>query len=251
MSRTDRVIDRITQMILDGKLAPGDRLPVESDLAADLSVSRGSLREGVRALTLLGVLHTRQGDGTYVTSLNASLLLGPLGLLVELQGAGNALHIHTVRRLLETEAAGLAASNVGAHGTLGSTGAELSRARDTLDDAARILFLPKMDHERLLEADINFHSAIADLAGNPVLAALIAAFATRTTRARLWRAIAQDDAEHRTQQEHELILNAIVGQDPERARIRMAMHLLGVEDSLDSAHAEANKVGGTEVRDAW
>lgn len=249
MSRTDRVVDRITQMILDGKLAPGDRLPVEKDLAADLAVSRGSLREGVRALTLLGVLHTRQGDGTYVTSLDASMLLGPMGLLVELQGSGNARHIHTVRRLLETEAAGLAASNVGNHGAFDSTTAELARARDALDDAAQILSLPHMDHERLLEADVTFHSAIADLAGNPVLAALIAAFATRTARARLWRAIAQDGAQQRTQQEHELILKAIVGQDPERARIRMATHLLDVEDFLDSAHAEANMVDGAEVRD--
>ncbi|KGM08789.1 FadR/GntR family transcriptional regulator, partial [Cellulomonas carbonis] len=109
MSRTDRVVDGITRMILDGELRAGDRLPVEKDLAAALDVSRGSLREGVRALEALGVLEARQGAGTYVTSLDPSLLVGPLGMVVELQAAGHALPVHEVRRTLETEAAGLAA----------------------------------------------------------------------------------------------------------------------------------------------
>jgi DNA-binding FadR family transcriptional regulator len=236
MSRTDRVVDRITEMILDGRLGPGDRLPIEKDLAQELDVSRGSLREAVRALTLLGVLSTRQGDGTYVTSLDAALLLGPMALLVELQGAGNAPHIHEVRRLLETEAAGLAAAALAA----GAADPDaLTRARDALAVTSALLDGGDAPHEQLLEADLAFHQAISDLAGNPVLAALNAAFATRTTRGRLWRAITQEGAEVRTHQEHELILAAIDAHDPVRARIRMAAHLLGVEDSLDRAPAVA------------
>jgi len=251
MSRTDHVVNGITQKILDGEFAPRDRLPVEKDLAAALNVSRGSLREGVRALTLLGVLDTRQGDGTYVTSLDASLLLGPMGLLVELQGAGNALHIHTVRRLLETEAAGLAAAQVGTHGdNADTTRAALARARKALDDSAAILAAPDVDHEIMLDADVAFHSAIADLAGNPVLAALIAAFASRTARARLWRGIVQEGAEQRTQLEHELIYQAVVDRDSARARVRMAVHLLGVEDFVELTSTEASTADGREVRGA-
>ena len=74
-------------MITTGRLRPGSRLPVEKDLAVELGVSRGSLREGVRALALMGVLETRQGDGTYVTALDPSSLLAPLSVLVDLQGA--------------------------------------------------------------------------------------------------------------------------------------------------------------------
>ena len=244
MSRTDHVVDRITQMILDGELSPGDRLPVEKDLATNLAVSRGSLREGVRALTLLGVLTTRQGDGTYVTSLDASLLLGPMGLLVELQGASNALHIHSVRRLMETEAAGLAAVNVAAHGSEDITSAALSHARDALDDTAAILAAPQIEHELLIQADVAFHRAISELAGNPVLAVLIAAFASRTARARLWHGLAQEGAEQRMQREHELILKSVVDHDSARARIRMAAHLLDVEDFIESTVAEVSNVGG-------
>ena len=103
MSRTDEVVDGIRTMILDGRLNAGSRLPIEKDLAVELGVSRGSLREGVRALSVLGVLETRQGDGTYVTSLDPAVLLGSVGFVVDLNGPGSAKSFHAVRRLLETE----------------------------------------------------------------------------------------------------------------------------------------------------
>lgn len=232
MSRTDHVVDGITRMILEGELSPGDRLPVEKDLAARLDVSRGSLREGVRALSVLGVVESRQGDGTYVTTLDPGLLVAPLGLVVELQSAGHALPVHAVRRMLETEAAGLAASN--ARGAAEA----LSRAGAALDDAAGVLSgaaaagSQDVDHERLLQADIAFHRSIAEAAGNPVLAALIEALAGRTARHRLWRGRTEAGADERTQHEHEAILAAVTDGDPERARVRMAAHLLEVEDFL-------------------
>ena len=99
MSRTDRVVDSITRMILDGELAAGDRLPVEAELAEHLEVSRGSLREGVRALAVLGVLDVRQGDGTYVSSLAPERLLASTsapaitpGALFDVTGKAVAQH---------------------------------------------------------------------------------------------------------------------------------------------------------------
>ena len=74
-SQTDVVVHRAKRMIVEGALGPADQLPVEKDLALQLGVSRGSLREGVSALSILGVLETRQGAGTFVTRLDASLLL--------------------------------------------------------------------------------------------------------------------------------------------------------------------------------
>ena len=76
------------------------------------------------------------------------------------------------------------------------------------------------------------------MTGNPVLVALIAAFASRTARARLWRALAQEGAEQSMQRDHELILKAVVERDPEGARIRMAAHLFDLEDSVASAAGE-------------
>src|SRR5687768_5016842 len=75
MALTDEAIERIKAMIVSGELKPGDRLPKEVDLAERLGLSRNSLREAVRALSLIRVLDVRQGDGTYVTSLQPEVLL--------------------------------------------------------------------------------------------------------------------------------------------------------------------------------
>jgi len=237
VSRTDQVVEGITAMILDGRLGPGDRLPVEKDLAAALDVSRGSLREGVRALVVLGVLEARQGSGTYVTTLAPGLGVRPLGLVLELQGLDHAVHMHEVRRLLETEAAGRAAV------TARATPERLGAAAAALAGAARLLADglgdgdPTAAHEAFLDADLGFHRAVALAADNPVLAALVEALAGRTARHRLRRGLAQGGSVQLTQAEHEAILDAVLAGDPGRARVRMAAHLLGVEDFLRAEDA--------------
>src|SRR5438034_8239347 len=71
---TDQAIAEIKNLIMSGEFVAGSRLPKEQDLAQRLGLSRNSLREAVRALTLIGVLEPRVGDGTYVTSLEPELL---------------------------------------------------------------------------------------------------------------------------------------------------------------------------------
>src|SRR5690625_7536482 len=86
---TDRAIDAIKQMIIDGSLAPGDRLPPEKELAERVGVSRNSLREAVKALSVIRVLDVRQADGTYVTSRAPTLRVEALGfVLAHPQGSG-------------------------------------------------------------------------------------------------------------------------------------------------------------------
>ena len=75
MALTDQAIAKIKDLIVTGEFAPGARLPKEQELAEQLGLSRNSLREAVRALTLVGVLEPRQGDGTYVTSLSPTSCL--------------------------------------------------------------------------------------------------------------------------------------------------------------------------------
>ena len=81
---TDQAIAKIKDLIISGEFVAGAKLPREQDLAARLGLSRNSLREAVRALALIGVLDTRVGDGTYVTSLDADVLLTGMGFVGDL-----------------------------------------------------------------------------------------------------------------------------------------------------------------------
>jgi DNA-binding FadR family transcriptional regulator len=218
-------------MITTGRLTPGSRLPVEKDLAGQLGVSRGSLREGVRALALMGVLETRQGDGTYVTALDPATLLAPLGVLVNLQHPGNVVDVMVVRRTLEVEAAGRAASRI--------TDDELAAAGDILSEMEAMLRQPTVEHDAVMEADVSFHRVIAQASGNPTLSAMINGMASRTVRARMWRALHEEGVERLTHVEHQAILAALVARDPDAARLRMGVHLLSVEQYLAS-HLDAD-----------
>ncbi|WP_285136104.1 FadR/GntR family transcriptional regulator [Microbacterium sp. lyk4-40-TSB-66] len=229
-SQTDVVIGGIKAMLTRGELGPGSRLPIEKDLAAQLGVSRGSLREGVRALATLGVLETRQGDGTYVTALDPRTLLSPLGFLADLQQPAHAADLLAVRRMLEAETVSLAATRL--------TDEELAQLDRTLGVVDTILQNdPDMDLEGFIDADTEFHRIIARASGNPALAAIIDTLVGRTFRARLWRAITHRGSVRETQAEHRAILDELVRRDPARARIRMQVHLLGVEE-FSAAHAD-------------
>lgn len=234
-SQTDVVVTDIKAMIIRGDLTPGERLPVEKDLATALGVSRSSLREGVRALAVLGVLETRQGDGTYVTSLDASLLLAPLGFLVDLQSPDESENLASVRRILETEAASRAA--------LRRSESDLREAEDVLAAINAFVDDPLASgREEIMNADIAFHRIIARASGNQALEALIEAFANRTIRTRMWRAITEHGVVPRTHREHHEILKAVRSGDPDRARLAMATHLVEVEDFISAHPAEPGQL---------
>src|SRR2546421_5651614 len=98
-SATDQAIAKIKELISAGEFTAGARLPTERALTQRFGVSRSSLREAVRALTLVGVLEPRIGDGTYVTTLEPALLLTGIGFVSDLARADSLLEIHQVRRL--------------------------------------------------------------------------------------------------------------------------------------------------------
>ncbi len=224
MSLTDDAIESIKQMIIDGRLNPGDRLPKEQELAESLGLSRGSLREAVRALTAMRVLVTRQGDGTYVTSLSPSILIGVTNFIVDFHGGASLLDFFHVRRILEAEAA--------ARSSLRLTGEQLKELGDLVDEAEQLASASQVDHEQMIKNDQQFHALITRAGGNPVLAAIAESMSGATVRARTWRGITEDEAAARTVREHRELLEALQQRDPERARLRAAVHVCAVEDWL-------------------
>jgi len=201
---------------MSGAWGPGDRLPRESELAADLGLSRNSLREAVRALSQLRILEVRQGDGTYISSLEPGLLLESTGFVSNLLLGDTELQLYEVRRILEAAVAALAAGRIDAEEK-----AELGEILDRMSAAETV--------EQLVEADVAFHAVIAKAAGNQVLTSLLASLATRTMRARLWHGREADGALEETRTEHRRIYEAIMEGDPELARAAATAHIASSE----------------------
>jgi GntR family transcriptional regulator, transcriptional repressor for pyruvate dehydrogenase complex len=221
MPVTDVAIDKIKEMIVSGELAPGDRLPKEAELAQRLGLSRSSLREAVKALCLIRVLDVRQGDGTYVTSLEPRLLLEALNFIVDFHRDDTMLEFLRVRRILEPAATAMAAERV--------TEEDVKGLRVLLDSIG-----PDPAAEELVENDMEFHRRIVASSGNSVLSSLLESMSGPTTRARVWRGLTQTGATARTLAEHRAILDALAAHDPEVARSWATVHIAGVEQWLAS-----------------
>ncbi|CAM5343432.1 FadR/GntR family transcriptional regulator [Streptomyces xanthochromogenes] len=221
MAVTDEAIEKIKEMIVSGALRPGDRLPKESELAARLGLSRNSLREAVRALSLIRILDVRQGDGTYVTSLDPQLLLEAMSFVVDFHRDDTVLEFLAVRRILEPAATAMAVSRL-TEAELDALAAQL----DALGEAPSV--------EELVSADLAFHRAIVAGSGNTVLCSLLDGLSGPTTRARIWRGLAREDVVGRTLREHRAILTALRDRDAEAARSWATVHIAGVEHWLRS-----------------
>ncbi|CAM5611189.1 FadR/GntR family transcriptional regulator [Streptomyces atroolivaceus] len=221
MAVTDEAIEKIKAMIVSGALAPGDRLPKESELAAELGLSRNSLREAVRALSLIRILDVRQGDGTYVTSLDPQLLLEALSFVVDFHRDDTVLEFLAVRRILEPAATAMAASRIEEE--------ELNALSAQLDALG-----PDPSVEALVAGDLEFHRGIVRASGNSVLCSLLDGLSGPTTRARVWRGLTQEDAVSRTLHEHRAILAALRDRDAEAARSWATVHVASVEQWLRS-----------------
>lgn len=216
---TDEAIEKLKAMIVSGDLRPGQRLPREPDLAASLGLSRNSLREAVRALSLVRILDVRQGDGTYVSTLTSDSLLDALNLIVEFHRDASVLELLEVRRILEPAASARAAVRMSAESM---TRLEQILHPTTADSSVK----------DLVQADVEFHRAIAVAADNTVLASLIESLSGPTHRARIWHGMTHEGALRGTLDEHASIFAAITRRDPEMAGTWATVHIAGVEDWL-------------------
>lgn len=161
-SLVDQAIEGMRTLLTDGEWSVGDRIPPEPVLAAELGVSRNTVREAVKALAHAGVLEVRRGDGTYVAAPNeVSALIRRQLSRVELG------HVLEVRHAIETRAAGLAATR--------RTAADLAVLTDALERRARAAAAG--DADGFVSADCDFHLAMVAAAHNPLLSELYEGFA--------------------------------------------------------------------------
>jgi GntR family transcriptional repressor for pyruvate dehydrogenase complex len=216
---TDQAIAKIKELISSGEFTAGARLPTERELTQRFGVSRSSLREAVRALALVGVLESRVGDGTYVTTLEPELLLTGIAFVSDLVDASSLLEIHQVRRILEPAATRLAAHRLGDD--------DFERLRDCLRRMETADSVPAF-----IEADTAFHRVILDACGNTTLASLIQNLSSGTQRARLWQSVVAQGAVEATLASHRSIFDALFARDEEMAAAADMMHLAIAEEWL-------------------
>jgi DNA-binding FadR family transcriptional regulator len=196
----ESAITKLRDLIASGELSPGDRLPPEPELAALVGVSRNTLREAVRALIHAKVLDVRRGDGTYVTSLEPHLLLSGLSFVVDLMQDRTVLELIEVRRILEPAAIALAATRIDDK-TVNAVREILERMRNAEST------------EELIAEDVEFHRLVIRAAGNATLESLLDALVTRTSKARVWRAISGGGTKAWTLAQHSVIVEALAARD--------------------------------------
>jgi GntR family transcriptional repressor for pyruvate dehydrogenase complex len=216
---TEAAIAKIRNLITEGGLRPGDRLPPEQELSAQLGVSRSGTREAVRALVTSKVLDVRRGDGTYVTSLSPELLLEGIGFAVELVQEDSLLELAEARRVIEPQVTALAARRMTSE-ALEEIAAHLAAMRAATD------------HEEMVRHDAAFHATVARASGNGTLSTVLIGISSVTVRARVWRGVLDRKAQDRTIAEHQHILNALEAGDPSLAEATALLHVASIESWL-------------------
>ena len=227
----EQVVIQVRDMIRQGSLKPGDRLPPERELAKRLGISRASLRHGLRFLAAIGVLTSRHGSGTYIAEGPPALDSEPLRMLAELHRF-TPDEMFEARKLLEVGLAGLAAQHAQPD-HLAVMAEEVTEMYATLDDP-----------QEYLVHDIRFHRAVAAASGNQILAALMNMVSTAMYERR--RATVQRATDLKESAEfHRKIYRLIRAHKSDEARAAMNEHLELAQRAFASektSRAEETKV---------
>ncbi len=213
------IVQQIEDSIRKGELSEGSQLPAERDLAKQFGVSRTAVREAIKALQEKGLVDAFPGRGTFVTSGTSTSMRRSLDRIIKNGETDGWDDLVGVREILEPEISALAAT----------------RASDqdlaTMRDAVEVMDKAARDSDAYIEADLDFHLALAEAAGNAIVLSLIDSIVglLREQRMRIFQI---GGGPERGQFHHRRILEAVERHDPQGARAAMQAHLMQVrEDS--------------------
>jgi GntR family transcriptional regulator, transcriptional repressor for pyruvate dehydrogenase complex len=233
---SDTIAHELERRILEGALKPGDRLQPERELAVELGVSRPSLREAIQKLVSKGLLHSRQGGGTFVTDQLEAGFTDPWQEMLR-QHPNIQADLLEFRGLLESEAAALAARR--------ATDTDLQRIENAYN-RVEALFAEGPGaavFEEQVAADLAFHQAVAEAAHNVVFGHLTSSLFRVThdhidRNLRHLRRLEEDWQELRTQ--HAAIWEGIRTRNPAAAHAAVRRHIDFVYASMiaQAQHAE-------------
>ncbi len=217
------IVDQLLSMIRERKLRSGDKLPPERELAVMMDVSRPSLREALRALSVMGVIELRHGSGIYVTALEPARLIEHLDFVFSLDNS-TYLQLFETRKALEPPICALAAQRI--------TEEEMAQLEDCLSRSR----LGLTDYEAYLQADLDLHEIITKAANNPLLQRFMSSLRSLGKASRRRTATLPGIVEQ-TIQDHQNIIQALGKRQPEAAHLAMLIHLEHIEQRLQQEQA--------------
>ena len=207
---TKKLIREFKRLIGDRTLEPNTKLPPERELAVTFGVSRGSLRQALKVMEIMGVIQQRVGDGTYLSEDSVAVLTEPVEFLC-LFDEISYHELYETRMILEPELAALAAERADREDL-----SNLRKALEALDDQLE----DPLAYKRL---DAEFHAAISQAAGNRVCESVFRSFQRSLMQSLGWRSKMQD--RHEMAASHRRIFEAIQARDSSKARQEMKEHL--------------------------
>jgi GntR family transcriptional regulator, transcriptional repressor for pyruvate dehydrogenase complex len=212
---TEEVVRRFKQLLADGRLKPGGRLPPERELAGLFGISRPSLRHGLKALEMLGAIESRRRHGTFVSESARNVLEEPLNLVVLLNST-TFEELYEVRRIVEVELAALAAER--------ATAAELADIEQCLAEQ-RV-----STGTEFLTKDLEFHNFIARASHNSLFSVFLGSLRrlmSEKMKVLLVDAPGSDIPSNvaKTVEQHDQIVRKLLARDPAGARETMLDHL--------------------------
>ena len=221
----EQIVQQIEESILKGALKPGDQLPAERELAQNFGVSRTAVREAVKALREKGLVEAYSGRGTFITNGTSQAIRQSLDFMSRIGQLEGLAHLAELRQILEPEIAALAAVRIEEQ--------LLASMREAVATMDRNLH----DPDAYIEADLDFHLALAEAAANPLVLSLLDSIVglLREQRLRIFRI---DGGPERGQFHHKRILASIEARDPEEARSAMRAHLGQVREDSRTSSAE-------------
>ena len=223
---SESISSQLEDLILEGVLKPGEKLPAERELAEQMEVSRPSLREAIVVLEARGLLESKRGGGTSVCSIVNPTMVDPLIELMKKREDAK-FDVLEMRRILEVAAAGYAAER--------RTDADLDSIKKRFDELNDAYAAQEADSIREVEADVAFHLASADASHNMALMHVMRSMIDllRTDISLNIHRLRQREEDHEPlRAQHSRIFEAIVDGDADKARYVANCHLDFVEQKL-------------------
>ena len=229
---SDVILEQLENMILEGSLMPGEKLPPERELAKQFEVSRPSLREAIQKLEAKGLVTRRQGGGTYVKNQLEQGLTDPLVDLIS-KHPESQFDLLEFRHALEGIAAYYAA--------LRGTDTDFEKVQQSFDNIADV----HGDLEQKAQAINAFHFAVAEASHNVVLLHLVKGMQSlleQNVLQNLQVLVQKNDVSEQLAEHRKLLMDAVIEGNPEQARLASNAHLAFIEEALLEADKERSRI---------